>query len=328
MWGLLVPQKRHELWVRAPFFLGRKEALAERWGAGVNVFFYDLLKKAMGLSSGFIRLGILIFVIGLWMEHSETAWDQISNALTGNPSGSDVWGSGIFFVLLGLIWKPVSNSILSSLEKSFAEADRTKLGLSPATSPNAPAPVGPPLTNSWMPLVKKAVTACEPACSWAMETTRVALKGAASMTEAPGTTPTSPSPTQAPTLWNPNAAINWSVLFSPIFGGLIHAKNWETLGDLDKAKKSRLWAWGGIAVLVVALFMHDAGSVPGLIYLIAWYFMAGRKQAARVKELFGTSYVRKPWGKVLGIAAVILVGVVIVLGIAGALSGDGGEYEE
>ena len=155
-------------------------------------------------------------------------------------------------------------------------------------------------------------------------------KGEPSMTESQGTTPRPPpsTSTQAPALWNPNAAINWSVLFSPIFGGLIHAKNWEALGEQEKATTSRRWAWAGIAVFVVALFMKDAGSVPGLIYLIAWYFIAGRKQAARVKELYGTSYSRKPWGKVLGIASGILIGVVIVLGIAGALSGDGGEYEE
>lgn len=35
------------------------------------------------------------------------------------------------------------------------------------------------------------------------------------------------------TLWNPNAAVNWSVLFTPIFGAWIQAKNWKALGALS-----------------------------------------------------------------------------------------------
>ena len=29
----------------------------------------------------------------------------------------------------------------------------------------------------------------------------------------------------APALWNPNAAANWSLLFSPAFGAWLHMKN-------------------------------------------------------------------------------------------------------
>ena len=34
----------------------------------------------------------------------------------------------------------------------------------------------------------------------------------------------------APPLWNPGAAMAWSLLFSPIFGAFVHMKNWQALG--------------------------------------------------------------------------------------------------
>ena len=41
-----------------------------------------------------------------------------------------------------------------------------------------------------------------------------------------------------PKLWNPNAATLWSLLFSPVFGAWIHAKNWEELGNEEESRNS------------------------------------------------------------------------------------------
>lgn len=43
-----------------------------------------------------------------------------------------------------------------------------------------------------------------------------------------------PAPTReaaAIALWNPNAAANWSLLFTPLFGAYLHMLNWRSLGE-------------------------------------------------------------------------------------------------
>jgi hypothetical protein len=45
----------------------------------------------------------------------------------------------------------------------------------------------------------------------------------------------------APALWNPGAAASWSVLLSPAFGAFLHMKNWEALGEPDKAAGAKKW---------------------------------------------------------------------------------------
>ncbi len=88
-------------------------------------------------------------------------------------------------------------------------------------------------------------------------------------------------------LWNPNAAANWSLLFSPAFGAYLHMKNWEALGDNDKAKSSKTWFISSIILSILGL---------GFFVLVAWYFSIGKKQAKYVKEKFGDRYTRKSWG--------------------------------
>lgn len=70
---------------------------------------------------------------------------------------------------------------------------------------------------------------------------------------------------EAPPLWNPNAAANWSLLFSPVFGALLQMKNWEALGEDDKALNSKRRAIGaGVAILVaVAVSIYSAISDSG-----------------------------------------------------------------
>jgi predicted amidophosphoribosyltransferase len=40
------------------------------------------------------------------------------------------------------------------------------------------------------------------------------------------TSPTDISSQEENAIWNPNAASNWSLVFTPAFGSYLHARNW------------------------------------------------------------------------------------------------------
>jgi hypothetical protein len=130
------------------------------------------------------------------------------------------------------------------------------------------------------------------------------------------TTPTSPSPT----LWNPNAAACWSLLFSPAFGAYLHARNAEVLGRADEAKSNKVWFYISVAFLVISFVTTFIPVIPdapfrlaGIGILLGWYFSLGKKQIKYVKETWQDSYVRKHWKKPLLIAFGCLVGTFIAL---------------
>lgn len=118
-------------------------------------------------------------------------------------------------------------------------------------------------------------------------------------------------------LWNPNAAANWSLIFTPAFGSYLQMLNWRTLGQHDKASSALNWFYVSLVVLLVyvlmGVFMQDsnaadgASRVLGFVYLLTWYFSTGRAQGKFVKERLGDTYTRRPWGKVLlmGIGAIL-----------------------
>ena len=121
--------------------------------------------------------------------------------------------------------------------------------------------------------------------------------------------------TTAPALWNPNAAANWSLLFSPAFGAFIHARNAKTLGRSDEAKANQKWFYGNLVFLGITLLstltpsLSDAPfRMVGLVILLVWYFALAKKQAKYVKDTFGGNYPKKAWGKPLLIAFTCLVG--------------------
>lgn len=119
---------------------------------------------------------------------------------------------------------------------------------------------------------------------------------------------------EAPELWNPDAAGNWSLLFTPIFGSILIGKNWEALGHADKASRARIWAYVTLPIVLVGL---------GMPLLILWYFASNRPQARYVKERWGKSYPRKPWGKPLAIALSIYAGFFVLLVVGIILSAEG-----
>lgn len=127
-------------------------------------------------------------------------------------------------------------------------------------------------------------------------------------------------------LWNPAAAANWSLIFTPAFGSYLQMLNWRTLGERERAATARVWFYVSLAMLglyvAIRLLTGDRSyaSVQPLLflYLFVWYFAVGRSQAKYVKERFGSTYPRKGWAKPImrGIAVLIgyaLIGSIVVV---------------
>ncbi|MDR7336156.1 hypothetical protein [Roseateles asaccharophilus] len=135
----------------------------------------------------------------------------------------------------------------------------------------------------------------------------------------------------SPQLWNPNAAASWSLLFSPIFGSILHMKNWQAIGDAQKAATSKNWAIGSAAFFVLLIVLSvvvpeskglDAlsrGSGIGL--LVAWYYAIGKSQQSLVLARYGKDYPRKGWAKPIGIAILGCIAFIVVAGLLGLLIG-------
>lgn len=124
-------------------------------------------------------------------------------------------------------------------------------------------------------------------------------------------------------LWNPNAAANWSLIFTPIFGSYLQMKNWQTLGQLKEAEKAKYWI---LATVFFILFINfgapwiDADPEQfssrfkglGLLYILVWYFSYARKQPNYVKENLNDQYSKKSWLLPL-ISAICIIFIVIFL---------------
>lgn len=116
-----------------------------------------------------------------------------------------------------------------------------------------------------------------------------------------------------PPLWNPKAAMYWSIFFNVVFGAVLHAKNWEALDERELAKQNWIFAAVGAAVLF-ALMLTDSTSTLGLQIglVIAWYYSLGKKQVAFFEQEFNNEYERKGW--ILPIVLTLLA--LIVLAVA------------
>ena len=137
-------------------------------------------------------------------------------------------------------------------------------------------------------------------------------------------TPTTSTDT-SPSLWNPNAAACWSLLFSPAFGAFLHARNAESLGRLDEAKANWVWFYISLGYLGFVLASIFVPVIPNILFdgvaigiLLGWYFSLGKKQIQYVKETCQSRYQRKPWAKPLlvGFGCMLgYLGVSVILGI-------------
>jgi hypothetical protein len=107
--------------------------------------------------------------------------------------------------------------------------------------------------------------------------------------------------------------------------------NWRALGEPEKASSAQNWFHVSVAMLalyvLMGVFMDDSKAADGaarglgLLFLIVWYFSAGRAQSKYVKEKFGSTYARKPWGKALLIGVAAFVGFIIAAVIVGLVLG-------
>lgn len=136
----------------------------------------------------------------------------------------------------------------------------------------------------------------------------------------------SETPAPVPALWNPGAAASWGLLFGPIFGAILHMKNWQALGEPEKAAQSKKWVIACIVFLLMAVasvMLPDSSVIDrafraiGLAMLITWYFSSGRHQVRYVKERFGNTYPRKGWGLPLLYTFLIFIAfVAVMVGVA------------
>jgi hypothetical protein len=132
-------------------------------------------------------------------------------------------------------------------------------------------------------------------------------------------------------IWNPNAAANWSLIFTPAFGAYLQMRNWRALGEPEKAASSQNWFYVGLGMLLVYVLMGVFVSDPkaadsgarglGFLFLLVWYFSSGRTQGKYVKEKFGKTYAKKPWGRALLIGVGAIVGYFIVAMLIGLVLG-------
>jgi len=136
---------------------------------------------------------------------------------------------------------------------------------------------------------------------------------------------------EAPPLWNPGAAARWSLLLSPIFGATLHMKNWQAMGETEKAAQSKMWVWGsvGFFVLLVAvgLFLPDSKGMDllsrgaGLGLLIAWYSLSARDQMRFVAGRFGSDYPKRGWGRPLLVALLVFFAFIAVVFVVAFVAG-------
>jgi len=139
------------------------------------------------------------------------------------------------------------------------------------------------------------------------------------------------SPNSGPSLWNPNAAANWSLFFTPVFGTYLHAKNAEALGRMAEMRANKNLFYGSLFILSASLIgilipgISDLSRTAMVILLLVWYFAFAKKQATFVKQAYGDNYPRKSLGKPLLLATCCAGGLfVIVVALSNWRDGGGG----
>lgn len=128
-------------------------------------------------------------------------------------------------------------------------------------------------------------------------------------------------------IWNPGAAANLSLVFSPLFGAYLHYRNWQILGEQERAAAAKKWLYAGIGLLAVTTLGALADkNLSGLwlVFLFAWYFAAAKAQIKYVKEWLGASYQRKSMVKPSGIALASLVAYIGIFATAVTLNDSNG----
>jgi len=142
-----------------------------------------------------------------------------------------------------------------------------------------------------------------------------------------------------PSLWNPKAAVWWSILFLPL-GLFLHYLNWKAMGKDKEAKLAIINAIAIFILYIINLFVpDDISKCINMGLFCAWLTWGwnififkkniekrkakgkplgtGKEQVEYVAEKYGTEYKRKSW---LAPIAIIFVWYGIVIAIISANS--------
>lgn len=116
-------------------------------------------------------------------------------------------------------------------------------------------------------------------------------------------------------LWNPDVAAYWSIPLTPIFGALVHARNWRTLG-YDKQEKLAMNIMVGGTILMMVLmmllgmirlgvelprilrsayFIIVFMTVTGYVTSLEKLFASAKEQKKYIKEHLNDEYKKKNW---------------------------------
>jgi hypothetical protein len=104
-------------------------------------------------------------------------------------------------------------------------------------------------------------------------------------------------------------------------------KNWQALGEPEKAAQSKQWLLGSIGLFallfVLGIVLPESRSTDlgfrgaGIGLLVAWYMLSAKVQIAHVAGRFGTTYPRKGWGKPILYAVLIFVAFLVAVFVVG-----------
>ncbi|MDO5533004.1 hypothetical protein [Sutterella sp.] len=139
-----------------------------------------------------------------------------------------------------------------------------------------------------------------------------------------------PSP-QRPVLYNPKLVCAAALLFTPVFGAALQARNWTELGKPDQAISSRMWirtsVWMIIMLVVMQTLFRNEPVMDwiGPYFLIviwgAWMLLSGWRQLAYVNQTVGKDYESRPLGRPIMLGAFgwlfyMLITFTITVGLA------------
>ncbi len=126
---------------------------------------------------------------------------------------------------------------------------------------------------------------------------------------------------QVPALYNPTIALALSLVFTPIFGGILHALNWKALENDALFTRNMTWVRWTFYCFICYTFLEPIfQTLPFGRYMmiallvgfwLAWATSLGLSQVLYVRD-FVPAYVHKMWGKAIMAGALGWVGYTTV----------------
>ncbi len=107
----------------------------------MNVFLYDLLKKAKSAWSVIAILGALQLCGGYYRRDTEDDLEKLASALSGISKSDELIEKGWLWVIVGICWYPLCTSLMRSLKKSFTGEERNRIGLTASKKRDGGKPI-------------------------------------------------------------------------------------------------------------------------------------------------------------------------------------------